>query len=162
MRTANVLLADLKQMLDFALECQLIAAKPLVTVKKSKIGGPAVERERTLSQDEVRQLAAQLPGPKLSTRSEAAIWNMLATAVRVGRLNGAVWADDLPAAPRERTARMDVLSRQAEATGCSWASSASRRGSRTCRRPRTSATTPSTSATSPWRSSGCWRRCENL
>lgn len=117
MRTANVLLADLKQMLDFALEREIIAANPLATVKKGKIGGPAVERERTLSQDEIQQLAAQLPGAKLSTRSEAAIRIILATAVRVGELNGAVWADDLPAEPRERTARIDVLSRQAESAG---------------------------------------------
>ena len=117
MRTANVLLADLKQMLDFALERELMAANPLATVKKGKVGGPAVERERTLSEDEIRQLAAQLPGAKLSPRSEAAIRLILATAVRVGELNGAVWADNLPAEPRERSARIDTLSRQAEAAG---------------------------------------------
>ena len=117
LRTANVLLTDLKQMLDFALERELVTANPLATVKKGKIGGAAVERERTLSQYEIRQLATQLPAAKLSTRSEAAIWIILATAVRVGELNGAVWADDLPAESRERAARIDALSRQAEAAG---------------------------------------------
>jgi integrase len=117
MRTANVLLADLKQMLDFALERELISVNPLATVKKCKVGGPAVERERALSETEIRQLASQLPAAKLHVRAEAAIWVILATAVRIGELNGAIWADDLPAEPRKRTARIDALSRQAEAAG---------------------------------------------
>lgn len=82
LRTANVLLADLKQMLDFALERELIVANPLATVKKGKVGGPAVERERALSEDEIEKLATQLPSAKLHLRAETAIWLILATAVR--------------------------------------------------------------------------------
>lgn len=117
LRTANVLLADLKQMLDFALERELIAANPLATVKKGKVGGPAVERERALSEDEIKKLAEQLPSSKLHIRAETAIWLILATAVRVGELMGAVWGDDLPTDARKRTTRLDELSRQAEAAG---------------------------------------------
>jgi integrase len=117
LRTANVLLADLKQMLDFALERELIVANPLATVKKGKVGGPAVERERALSEDEIKKLATQLPSAKLHLRAETAIWLILATAVRVGELMGAVWGDDLPTDARKRTARLDDLSKQAEAAG---------------------------------------------
>ncbi|MFZ9967886.1 MAG: hypothetical protein ACO3IN_12955, partial [Steroidobacteraceae bacterium] len=86
-------------------------------MKKGKVGGPAVERERALSEDEIKKLARQLPSAKLHLRAETAIWLILATAVRVGELMGAVWGDDLPTDARKRTARLDDLSKQAEAAG---------------------------------------------
>lgn len=92
MRTANVLLSDLKQMLDFAVERELVATNPLASVKKSKVGGPSVERDRILSDDEIRSLACCLHAARLGPRTEAAIWLTLATAVRAGELTGAIWA----------------------------------------------------------------------
>ncbi|MBA3477953.1 MAG: tyrosine-type recombinase/integrase [Lautropia sp.] len=92
-RTANVLLSDLKQMLDFALERELIVVNPLATVKKAKVGGKDVERERVLSEDEVRHLVDALPRSHLNQRSIGAVWVTLATGVRVGELMGAVWSD---------------------------------------------------------------------
>ncbi|MEO8248492.1 MAG: tyrosine-type recombinase/integrase [Burkholderiales bacterium] len=92
MRTANVLLADLKQMLDFAVERELITMNPLASVKKSKVGGPSVERDRILSDDEIRSLARNLETARLGPRTEAAIWLTLATAVRAGELTGAIWS----------------------------------------------------------------------
>jgi integrase len=117
LRTANVLLADLKQMFDFALERDLIVGNPLATVKKSKVGGANVERDRVLSEDEVSDLASALPNARMNPRSVAAIWLTLATGVRVGELMGAVWADALPDASRARQARLDVLRAQADAEG---------------------------------------------
>ena len=114
LRTANVLLADLKQMLDFALERELIVANPLATVRKGKIGGAAVERDRVLSENEIIQLVAQLPEARLHLRSHAAVWLILSTGVRVGELMGAVWAEDLPTDPRKRAARIDALAIEAE------------------------------------------------
>ena len=108
-RTANVLLADLKQMLDFALERELIAINPLATTKKSKVGGKDVERERVLAEEEVKQLMGALPQAKLGPRSVCAIWLTLATGVRVGELMGAVWAEALPAEPQERKASLDGM-----------------------------------------------------
>lgn len=108
-RTANVLLADLKQMLDFALERELIAINPLATTKKSKVGGKDVERERVLTEEEIKQLVAALPQAILGPRSVCAIWLTLATGVRVGELMGATWADDLPVEPQARKAHLDAM-----------------------------------------------------
>ena len=114
-RTANVLLTDLKQMLDFALERELIAINPLATTKKTKVGGKDVERERVLAEDEIGQLMGALPHARLGPRSVCAIWLTLATGVRVGEIMGAAWADALPAEPMARKASLDALLAQADA-----------------------------------------------
>ena len=113
-RTANVLLADLKQMLDFAQERELIAINPLATTKKAKVGGKDVERERVLAEDEIRQLLGALPDARLGPRSACGIWLTLATGVRVGELMGAAWADALPAEPMARKSSLDALLAQAD------------------------------------------------
>jgi integrase len=115
MRTANVLLTDLKQMLDFALEREIIDRNPLATVKKSKVGGPSVERERVLSDDEIKLMVSGIGKARLNARSAAAIWLTLATGVRVGELMGAIWAEDLPESPKLGKARLDALRKLAEA-----------------------------------------------
>lgn len=117
MRTANMLLADLKQMLDFALDREVIDRNPLATVRKSKVGGPSVERDRVLADDEIRLLTAAIADARLSVRSATAIWLTLATGVRVGELMGAVWADALPVNPKARTARLSALQGIADAEG---------------------------------------------
>jgi integrase len=114
-RTANVLLADLKQMLDFALERELMATNPLATTKKSKVGGKDVERERVLTEDEVKQLSGALPQANLGPRSVCAIWLALAAGVRVGELMGAIWADALPTEPQARKASLDAMLALADA-----------------------------------------------
>ena len=114
MRTANVLLAELKQMLDFALDRELITRNPLATVKKNKVGGPSVERDRALSDEEIRLLAPAISGARMHPRNATAIWLTLATGVRVGELMGAVWAGALPADPKTRKARLDTLQALAE------------------------------------------------
>ncbi len=65
-RTANVLLADLKQMLDFAVERELIVMNPLAPTEKAGLGGADVERERVLAEDRVRQLVAALPAAHMN------------------------------------------------------------------------------------------------
>ena len=117
MRTANMLLADLKQMLDFALEREIIDRNPLATVKKSKIGGPSVERDRALSDEEIKSLVDCIAGAGMNIRNATAIWLTLATGVRVGELMGAVWIDALPVDPKPRKARMDALQAVADAEG---------------------------------------------
>lgn len=115
-RTANVLLADLKQMWDFAAERELVDANPLARVKKSKVGGASVERERHLA-DEIGLLATALPQARMHPRSELAVWLVLATAVRIGEAMGAVWADTLPAEPKARQRRINQLREVADAAG---------------------------------------------
>lgn len=109
MRTANVLLADLKQMLDFAMERERIAVNPLANVKRSKVGGPSVERDRVLSEDEIRLLPDRIAAANLQLRTATAIWLTLATAVRAGELMGAIWAQALPSDPVARSARVSEL-----------------------------------------------------
>ncbi|WP_374587214.1 tyrosine-type recombinase/integrase [Ideonella dechloratans] len=117
LRTAAVLLSDLRQMMAFALDRELIESDPLASVKKARIVGAAVERDRVLSVAEVRALAAALPSARMSQRSEAAVWLLLATGARVGELMGAVWADTLPSAARPRGQRLEELQALAEEDG---------------------------------------------
>lgn len=91
LRTANVLLADLKQMFRFAEEREVIPHSPIETLKKRAVGGSDVERDRVLSTDEIEKLAKQLPLSSLQDRSVLAIWLILATGCRVGELMGAQW-----------------------------------------------------------------------
>lgn len=114
LRTANVILTDLKQMFRFALVRDIVDRNPLETVTKRDAGGAEVERERVLSAEEIRQLAQQLPEilraadepqqPKRPTtkrkerrlhgteaRREPAVWAILATGCRVGELMAAEW-----------------------------------------------------------------------
>jgi len=89
LRTANVVLADLKQLFRFAADRELIEVSAIERITKSAIGGSDVERERHLSFDEIALLANQLPTANLSRRSELAVWAILATGCRVGELMGA-------------------------------------------------------------------------
>ncbi|WP_088282863.1 site-specific integrase [Ideonella sp. A 288] len=93
LRTANVLLSGLKQMFRFALVRQIVERNPLDTVTKRDAGGQESERERTLSDDEIKALAAALPDSRMNKRSTAAVWLILATGARVGELMNARWTD---------------------------------------------------------------------
>ncbi len=92
LRTANVLLADLKQMLRFAMARDLIERNPLDSVLKRDVGGASVERDRVLSREELAQLSGLLRQSTLSDQCRAGVWLILATGVRVGELIGATWA----------------------------------------------------------------------
>jgi integrase len=93
LRTANVLLTDLKQMFRFALTRDLVLRNPLDTVSKRDVGGTHFERDRVLAADELRMLAKALPSSGLQPRFVCAVWIILATGVRVGELLGAAWSD---------------------------------------------------------------------
>lgn len=92
LRTAQVLLTDLRQMFSFASEREIVPFNPLDGIKKSKVGGRSAERKRTLSDDEITALSRALPQARMAPRSEAAVWLILTTGVRVGECMGAVWA----------------------------------------------------------------------
>jgi len=94
LRTANILLTDLKQMFRFALARDLVLRNPLDTVAKRDVGGPSVQRDRVLTVEEIRQLPGSIEASGLHARFAAAIWVILATGVRVGELLGAVWLDE--------------------------------------------------------------------
>lgn len=117
MRTAGVLLSDLRQMFEFAVDRELVEVNPVARLKKARVVGKAVERERALTENEVGELAAAVPMARMSARSEAAVWLTLGTGVRVGECMGAVWADTLPQAPRTRQAKLAALRQVADEHG---------------------------------------------
>ena len=94
LRTANMLLADLKQMFRFAAEREIIEHSPIELISKRKVGGKDIKRDRVLSNEELVTMVKQVLTANLSKGTELGIWIILATGCRIGELMGAVWADD--------------------------------------------------------------------
>lgn len=92
-RIAKMMLALIRQMFRFAVDRDIIEFDPSASLKKSKIGGKTVERERVLSEDEIKELKRKLPDANLLWSTECAIWIMLSTCCRVGELIKAEWQD---------------------------------------------------------------------
>lgn len=92
-RMVNLMLAQVRQMFRFAVARDWIEADPTAALKKADFGGKPVERDRTLSENEIKELKEKLPSAKLAAATEAAIWIMLATCCRVGELSRARWDD---------------------------------------------------------------------
>ena len=93
LRTANMLLADLKQMFRYAAEREIIEHSPIELINKRKIGGKDIKRDRVLTNDDIKSLVKQIPLANLNKRTELGIWLILATGCRIGELMGAVWVD---------------------------------------------------------------------
>lgn len=91
LRTANVLLADLKQMMRFAVMRDTIPHSPLEGITKRDAGGTEAGRERVLSSSDIVTLGKNIPDARLGKRSQHAIWLVLATGCRIGELMGAKW-----------------------------------------------------------------------
>lgn len=91
LRTANVVLADLKQLYRFAAEREIIEASPIEAIRKESVGGSDTERDRNLDESEIIALPGLIRAAKLSRRTELGLWLILATGVRVGELIGAAW-----------------------------------------------------------------------
>ena len=105
LRTANMLLADLKQMFRFAAEREIIEHSTIELISKRKVGGKDIKRDRVLSNDELAALVKQLPTANLSRRTVLGLWLILATGCRIGELMGAVWVD---AKPQQRALQVTV------------------------------------------------------
>lgn len=93
LRTADVLFSSLQQMLNFALDRELIESNPLATVRKKHVVGKQTERSRFLSEEEIQLLGTALTTARFNERGQAALWLILATGVRVGECMGAVWSE---------------------------------------------------------------------
>lgn len=90
-RMAKLIFSLMRQMFRFAVDRDLIESDPTASIRKAKIGGKDVERDRVLSDDEIRGLAQQLPNSGLLITSQAAIWIALSTCCRIGELLAAKW-----------------------------------------------------------------------
>ncbi|CAN0620158.1 Site-specific recombinase XerD [Burkholderia multivorans] len=92
-RLANRLLAELRQMFSFALVREIVKADPTVGIRKKDVGGKEVERDRVLSEAEIRLLPAKIEAANLLRSTAHALWIMLATCCRIGELTNARIAD---------------------------------------------------------------------
>jgi integrase len=92
-RMVNLMLAQVRQMFRFALSRDWIEADPTATLRKADFGGKDIERDRVLTESEIKELVLKMHEAKLQPQTEAAIWVMLATCCRVGELSQAKWAD---------------------------------------------------------------------
>jgi len=90
-RMAKMIFSLMRQMFRFAVDRDLIEHDPTANIRKAKIGGKDVERDRILNEDEIRQLNHQLPEARLMISTEAAVWITLSTCCRIGELLCAEW-----------------------------------------------------------------------
>ncbi|NQD91265.1 tyrosine-type recombinase/integrase [Pseudomonas sp. CrR25] len=90
-RAAKIAFSLMRQMFRFAVDRDLIEYDPSASIRKAKIGGKDVERDRVLSEDEIRLLAIKAPDAGLLPSTEAAIWIALSTCCRIGELLATRW-----------------------------------------------------------------------
>jgi integrase len=90
-RMAKLIFSLMRQMFRFAVDRDLLTHDPTASIRKAKIGGKDVERDRVLSEEEITTLAKQAPAAGLLPSTEAAIWIALSTCCRIGELLNARW-----------------------------------------------------------------------
>lgn len=90
-RMAKVVFSLMRQMFRFAVDRDIIEYDPTANIRKVKIGGKETQRERVLTEEEIKQVNKQLPEANLLVTSEAAIWIALSTCCRIGELLAAEW-----------------------------------------------------------------------
>ncbi|MGX7001953.1 tyrosine-type recombinase/integrase [Caballeronia sp. KNU42] len=83
---ANRLLAECKQMFNFALDREIVTVNPAASITKAKVGGKDTIRTRVLSEKDIRALPAVLAASGLMTATQHIIWTLLATSARIGEL----------------------------------------------------------------------------
>lgn len=89
-RTAKVVLAELRQMFGFAVERDYIEYDPTAAIKKAKLGEEK-ERQRYLKDAEIIELLQKLPKSGMAETSQLALLLQLATGARIGEILGARW-----------------------------------------------------------------------
>lgn len=90
-RMAKLIFSLMRQMFRFAVDRDLIEHDPTANLRKAKIGGKEIERDRVLSETEIQLLHQNIPSAGLSVMTEAAIWVALSTCCRIGELLEARW-----------------------------------------------------------------------
>jgi len=90
-RMAKLIFSLIRQMFRYAVDRDIIEHEPTAAIRKARIGGKPTERDRVLSEDEIRALHRQLPSAQLFPTTEAALWLALATGCRIGELLRAEW-----------------------------------------------------------------------
>ncbi len=86
---ARNILKLMRQMFRFAVTRDFIEFDPTASLSVAKMTTKPTERDRTLSEVEVRALARQLPEAHLLKSTECAVWIALSTLCRIGELSKA-------------------------------------------------------------------------
>jgi len=95
---AREMLGDLRMMFNYAIKREFIESNPTDLLKRDDFG-KKVERDRILTDAEIRMLPGKLADARMGESNTAAIWIMLSTCCRVGEISQAEWKDvDLEAA----------------------------------------------------------------
>jgi len=81
----------LRQLCRFAYAREWIDKEPTAVLSKSDLFGKKEERERTLSEDEIKELSHRLTNAGLLVTSQIAVWIALSTTCRIGNLMEARW-----------------------------------------------------------------------
>lgn len=89
-RTAKVVLAELRQMFGFAVARDYIEYNPTAAIKKKDLGKEK-ERQRYLKDAEIIELLQKLPKSGMAETSQLALLLQLATGARIGEVLGARW-----------------------------------------------------------------------
>lgn len=90
---ARNILKLIRQMFRFAVNYDLIEFDPTASLNITKITTAPTERDRYLSEQEIQQLANQLPHAGFLKSTECAIWIALSTMCRIGELSKAKFSD---------------------------------------------------------------------
>ncbi len=90
-RMAKRTLADMRQMFRFAEQRDIVQHDPTAKIEKKRIGGQDVERDRVLSEAEIRELRDKLPDGRFLHSTELALWIQLSTCCRIGEILSAEW-----------------------------------------------------------------------
>ena len=90
-RMAKLIFSLIRQMFRFAVDRDLIEHEPTAGIRKTRIGGKPTERDRVLTEDEIRALHRQISSAELRATTEAAVWLALSTGCRIGELLRAEW-----------------------------------------------------------------------
>ena len=88
---ARNLLKLMRQMFRFAVDQDIIEFDPTASLSVTKTTTKPSERDRVLSEAEIKQLKIKLPDAGFMPSTECAIWIMLSTCCRVGELSKAEW-----------------------------------------------------------------------
>ena len=90
-RMAKLIFSLMRQMFRFAVDRDIIEADPTASIRKAKIGGKDTERDRVLSENEIKALHKKLQDANLLISTECAVWLVISTCCRIGELLNARW-----------------------------------------------------------------------
>ncbi|MGZ4993375.1 MAG: tyrosine-type recombinase/integrase [Methylobacter sp.] len=90
---ARNILKLMRQMFRFAVDRDVIEFDPTASLSITKTTTKPTERDRVLTEVEIRALARQLPEAHLLKSTECAVWIALSTMCRIGELSKAKFSD---------------------------------------------------------------------